>query len=73
MTSGEVLVRAFHHDATLLGDAETIFREGGARQQLATDLANVGSKIHEGKAEAYGMTPEDRARIPEGIKQSSKI
>jgi hypothetical protein len=28
------------------------FSEGGARQQLATDLANVGSELHEGKAEA---------------------
>jgi hypothetical protein len=66
----EVLVRAIHDDTTLLGDAETIFSEGGARQQLATDLASVGSELHEGKA--YGMTPEDRAQIPEGIKQSSK-
>jgi hypothetical protein len=54
----EVLVRAIHDDTTLLGNAETIFREGGARQQLATDLANVGSELHEGKAEAYGMTPK---------------
>jgi hypothetical protein len=37
----------------------------GARQQLATDPANFGSELHEGKAEAYGMTPEDRAQIPE--------
>jgi hypothetical protein len=59
----EVLVRAIHDDTTLLGDAEMIFREGGARQQLATDLANVGSELHEGKAEAYGMTPEDRVRF----------
>jgi hypothetical protein len=51
-----VLVRAIHDDTTLLGDKETIFSEGGARQQLATDLANVGSELHEGKAEAYGMT-----------------
>jgi hypothetical protein len=68
----EVLVRAIHDDTILFGDAEMIFSEGGARQQLATDLANVGSELHEGKAEAYGMTPEDRAQIPEGIKQSSK-
>jgi hypothetical protein len=67
----EVLVRAIHDDTALLGDAETIFCEGGARQQLATDLTNIGSELHEGKAEAYGMTPEDRAQIPEGIKQSS--
>jgi hypothetical protein len=66
-----VLVRAIHDDTTLLGDTETIFSEGGARQQLATDLANVGSELHEGKAEAYGMTPEDRAQIPEDIKQPS--
>jgi hypothetical protein len=52
---------------------QTIFSEGGARQQLATDLANVGSELHEGKTEAYGMTPEDRAQIPEGIKQPSAI
>jgi hypothetical protein len=45
--------------------------EGGARQRLATDLANVGSEFHEGKAEAYGMTPEDRAQIPVGVKQPS--
>jgi hypothetical protein len=62
---------AIHDDTTLLGDAETIFCEGGARQQHATDLANVGSELHEGKAKAYGMTPEDRAQIPEGIKQPS--
>jgi hypothetical protein len=57
----------------ILGDAESIFSEGGARQQLSTDLANVGNELYEGKAEAYGMTPEDRAQIPEGIKQPSAI
>jgi hypothetical protein len=41
-----VLVRAIHDDTTILGDTETIFSEGGARQQLATDLANVGSELH---------------------------
>jgi hypothetical protein len=66
-----VLVRAIHDGATILGDKETIFSEGGARQQLATDLANVGSELHKGKAEAYGMTSTDRAQIPEGIKQPS--
>jgi hypothetical protein len=67
-----VLVRAIHDDTTILGDTEMIFSEEGARQQLATDLANVGSELHEGKAEAYEMTPEDRAQIPEGIKQPSE-
>jgi hypothetical protein len=67
----DVLVRTIHDDTTILGDAETIFSEGGARQQPATDLANVGSELHEGKAEACGMTPEERAQIPEGIKQPS--
>jgi hypothetical protein len=68
-----VLVHATCDDTTFLGDTKTIFSEGGARQQLATDLTNVGSELHEGKAEAYGMTPEDRAQIPEGIKQPSAI
>jgi hypothetical protein len=36
-------------------------------------LVNVGSELHERKAEAYGMTPEDRAQIPESIKQPSAI
>jgi hypothetical protein len=36
-------------------------------------IATVGSELHESKAEAYGMTPEDRAQIPEGIKQPSAI
>jgi hypothetical protein len=65
----KVLVRAIHDDTTILGDTKTIFSEGGARQKLTTDLANVGSELHEGKAEAYGMIPEDRAQSPEGIKQ----
>jgi hypothetical protein len=46
---------------------------GGARQQLATDLANVGRELHKGKAEAYGLNPEERVQIPEGIKQPSAI
>jgi hypothetical protein len=50
-----------------------IFSEEGVRQQLATDLANAGSKFHEGKTEAYGLTREDRAQIPEGIKQPSAV
>jgi hypothetical protein len=63
-----VLVRAIHDDTTIFGDTESIFSEGGARQQLATILANVGSELHEGEAEAYEAyewTPEDRAQIPE--------
>jgi hypothetical protein len=66
-----VPVHAIHDDTTILGYTETIFSEGGARQQLATDLANVGGELHEGKTEAYEMTPEDKAQIPEGIKQPS--
>jgi hypothetical protein len=62
-----------HDDTTILGDTESIFSEGGARQQLATYLANVGSELHEIKTEAYGLTPEDRAQIPEVIKQPSTI
>jgi hypothetical protein len=58
---------------TVLGNTESIFSVGCARQQFATDLANIGSELHEGKAEAYGMTPKDRAQIPEGIKQPSAI
>jgi hypothetical protein len=60
-----VLVRAIHDDTKILENTESIFREG-----FATDLANVGSELHEGKAEMYGMTPEDRAQIPEGIKET---
>jgi hypothetical protein len=44
-----------------------------ARQQHATDLDNVGSELRDGKAEAYGLTPEGRAQIPYGIKQPSAI
>jgi hypothetical protein len=44
------------------------------RQQLATDLANVGSELFEGKVEeTYGLTPKDKAQIPEGIKQPSAV
>jgi hypothetical protein len=68
-----VLVRAIDDDTTIIGDMESIFCEGGAWQQLATDLANVGSELHEGKAEAYGLTPKDRAQIPEGIEQPSAV
>jgi hypothetical protein len=68
-----VLFRAIHDDTTVLGDTESIFSEKGARQQLAINLANVGSELHEGKAEAYGMTPEDRAQIPGDIKQPSAV
>jgi hypothetical protein len=69
----EGFVRAIHDDTTILWDTESIFSEGGARQQLATNLANVGSELHEGKAEAYGLTSEHRAQISEGIKQPSAI
>jgi hypothetical protein len=51
-----VLVRAIHDDKIILGDTESIFSEGGVRQPLATDLVDVGSEPHEGKAEAYGLT-----------------
>jgi hypothetical protein len=67
-----VLVRTIHDDTTILGDTESIFGEGSARQQLATDLSNVGVE-HEGKGEAYGLTPEDRDQILENIKQPSAI
>jgi hypothetical protein len=40
-----VLVRAILDDATIIGDMESIFSEEGARQQLATDLANIGSNF----------------------------
>jgi hypothetical protein len=43
---------------------------GGARQQLATDLANVGSELR-GQGGGARNDPEDRAQIPEGIKQLS--
>jgi hypothetical protein len=65
-----VLVRAIHVETTILGDTESIFSVRGARQQLATDLANVGSELHEGKAEAYGLTLEDRAQIPGRVSSS---
>ena len=65
-------VRAIHDDTTILGDTETIFKAGGAREQLAKDLSEVGSELHTGKAEAYGLTPADRAQIPVAIKQPSK-
>jgi hypothetical protein len=47
-----VLVRAIHDDTTILKDTESIFNDEDARQQLATDLANVGRELHGGKAEA---------------------
>jgi phosphatidylethanolamine-binding protein (PEBP) family uncharacterized protein len=57
----------------MLGDTESIFSEVDARQKLATDLANVGSELHESKAEANGLTSEVMAKISEGIKQPSAI
>jgi hypothetical protein len=56
-----VLVRAILDDTKFWGDTESIFSEEGARQQLATNFASVGSELNEGKAEAYGLTPGERA------------
>ena len=59
-----IYVRAIHDDTTILGDTETTFKEGGARERLAKDFSDVGSELHTGKAEAYGLTSADRAQIP---------
>jgi hypothetical protein len=70
-----VLVHAIRDDTTILGDMESIFSEGGARQQLATDLANAGSELHEGKAEAYGLTPKTglrSRRVSSSLPQSGR-
>jgi hypothetical protein len=68
-----VLVCAIYDDTTTLGIQSRSSARWGARQKLATDLANVGSELHEGKAEANGMATEDRALIPESIKQPFAI
>ena len=63
-------VLAIQDDVTLIGNADTILGEEGARKTIIEGLKEKGIQCHAvGKPRAYANTVEERSKIPEDIKQ----